>query len=114
MLVDSAGRRTTLDGAIRRRLYLFRHGSVDYIGADGKVVADTDAVALNATGRAQAAAMRALFADVQIDAAQCAPAADRIGAVRQNLRCVAGSGITKRWEAIERTIRINKKGPRKP
>ena len=70
MLVDSAGRRTTLDGAIRRRLYLFRHGSVDYIGADGKVVADTDAVALNATGRAQAAAMRALFADVQIDKAQ--------------------------------------------
>ena len=71
MPVDSAGRRTTLDGAARRRIYLFRHGSVDYMDGNGNVVPDTDSVDLNDTGRAQAAAMRDLFADVQIDKALC-------------------------------------------
>ena len=71
MPVDAAGRRTTLDGAARRRIYLFRHGSVDYMDGDGNVVPDTDSVDLNDTGRAQAAAMRDLFADVQIDKALC-------------------------------------------
>lgn len=71
MPVDSAGRRTTLDGAARRRIYLFRHGSVDYMDGNGKVVPDTDSVDLNDTGRAQATAMRDLFADVQIDKALC-------------------------------------------
>ena len=71
MPIDSAGRRTALDGASRRRLYLFRHGSVDYIDASGRVVPDTDAVVLNEIGRAQAAAMRDLFDGVHIDKAQC-------------------------------------------
>ena len=71
MSVDVAGRRTTLDGAARRRIYLFRHGSVDYMDSNGKVVLDTDVVDLNDKGRAQAAAMRDLFADVQIDKALC-------------------------------------------
>ncbi len=71
MLVDIAGRKTTLDGANRRRIYLFRHGSVDYIDAGGNVVPDTDAVALNTTGRAQAILMHDLFLSVQIDKAQC-------------------------------------------
>jgi len=61
----------TLDGASRRRIYLFRHGSVDYIDADGRVVTDTDAVVLNDAGQAQATLMRDLFADVHIDKAQC-------------------------------------------
>jgi len=39
--------------------------------SQGNVVPDTDSVHLNDTGRAQAAAMRELFADVQIDKAQC-------------------------------------------
>ncbi len=69
--MDSAGRRTTLDGAARRRIYLFRHGSVDYMDSDGKVVPDTDSVDLNDKGRAQAVAMRDLFAGVQIDKALC-------------------------------------------
>lgn len=60
-----------MDGAIRRRLYLFRHGSVDYVDADGFLVPDTNAVVLNETGLAQAALMRDLFADVQIDKAVC-------------------------------------------
>ena len=68
--MDSAGRRTTLDGAARRRIYLFRHGSVDYMDGNGQVVSDTDMVDLNDTGRKQAASMRTLFADVQIDKAR--------------------------------------------
>ena len=71
MPMDSAGRRTTLDGAARRRIYLFRHGSVDYMDGNGQVVPDTDMVNLNDTGRKQAASMRDLFADVQIDKALC-------------------------------------------
>ena len=56
--------RTAIDGARRRRLYLFRHGAVDYIGSDGNWVADPDNVDLNAKGRSQAAAMSTMFADV--------------------------------------------------
>lgn len=64
-------KREALDGAVRRRIYLFRHGAVDYVGADGKVVDDTDLVSLNDRGRAEADAMRALFADVDVDRAIC-------------------------------------------
>lgn len=71
MRVDEAGRRTAMDGASRRRIYLFRHGSVDYVDADGNIVPDTDIVVLNETGLAQAAQMRELFADVQVDKAVC-------------------------------------------
>lgn len=52
-------------------MYLFRHGAVDYIDRDGKLVPDTDKVDLNETGRAQALAMRQLFADVHVDKAVC-------------------------------------------
>lgn len=45
----------------RRRIYLMRHGSVDYFLPDGTPVAP-DTVPLNATGRAQADAAGALFA----------------------------------------------------
>jgi len=69
--VDEAGRRTAIDGAIRRRIYLFRHGSVDYIDADGNIVPNTDLVVLSALGRDQASQMRDLFAGVQIDKALC-------------------------------------------
>lgn len=71
MYLDDAGRRTTLDGAARRRMYLFRHGAVDYFDDAGNIVEDTDKVELNATGRAQAAAMCDLFAGVTIDKAIC-------------------------------------------
>jgi len=60
-----------MDGARRRRIYLFRHGSVDYIDADGNIVPDTDIVVLNETGLAQAAQMRELFSGVQVDKALC-------------------------------------------
>lgn len=66
-------RRTAIDGASRRRLYLFRHGAVDYIGPDGNWVDDPDNVDLNAHGQQQAAAMAELFRDVPVDAALCTP-----------------------------------------
>ena len=71
MPIDRSGRRTALDGVSRRRMYLFRHGAVDYIDRDGNIVPNTDQVDLNETGRAQALAMRQLFASVQIDKALC-------------------------------------------
>jgi probable phosphoglycerate mutase len=64
-------RRTALDGASRRRLYLFRHGAVDYVDDSGEWVEDPDAVELNEKGTAQAIAMGRLFADVQVDKAVC-------------------------------------------
>jgi broad specificity phosphatase PhoE len=66
-------RRTAIDGAVRRRLYLFRHGAVDYINPDGSWVDNPDLVSLNERGRRQAAAMAELFRDVQVDAAMCSP-----------------------------------------
>jgi broad specificity phosphatase PhoE len=45
----------------RRRLYLMRHGAVDYFEPDGRPV-PPDTVPLNARGRAQADAAGALFA----------------------------------------------------
>ena len=66
-------RRTAIDGASRRRLYLFRHGAVDYLNSDGSLVDDPDLVDLNERGRSQAAAMADLFQDVHIDTALCSP-----------------------------------------
>jgi len=63
--------RRALDGASRRRLYLFRHGAVDYLDENGAWVEDANAVNLNAYGRAQAEAMSKLFADVHVDKAVC-------------------------------------------
>jgi len=63
--------RMSLDGAKRRRLYLFRHGAVDYVDQDGKVVPDPDVVLLNVKGQSQADAMGQLFAEVSIDRVIC-------------------------------------------
>jgi probable phosphoglycerate mutase len=63
--------RLALDGAQRRRIYLFRHGAVDYVDDNGKVVDNPDDVALNERGRKQADAMSRLFAGVTIDRAVC-------------------------------------------
>ncbi len=64
-------RRKALDGANRRRLYLFRHGAVDYIDDSGNWVPDPDVVDLNERGREQAASMARLFAGVHVDKALC-------------------------------------------
>jgi broad specificity phosphatase PhoE len=67
----TTNRRLAIDGASRRRLYLFRHGAVDYIDENGEWVADPDIVDLNARGKAQAASMAELFAGVHVDKALC-------------------------------------------
>jgi len=69
--IDAHGRRTAIDGAVRRRIYLFRHGAVDYIDGSGNVVPDTDNVDLSERGRSQALAMRDVFAAVHLDKAVC-------------------------------------------
>ena len=61
--------RVAIDGASRRRLYLFRHGEVDYVDENGEWVPDPDVVDLNERGRGQAAAMARLFAGVHVDKA---------------------------------------------
>ena len=53
-------------GAMRRRLYLVRHGAVSYFAPDGRPVVE-DEVGLNDTGRAQAEATRDLLASVVFD-----------------------------------------------
>lgn len=63
--------REALDGARRRRMYLFRHGAVDYVNPDGSWVDDPDLVALNERGRLQAEHMHEAFRDVVIDKALC-------------------------------------------
>ena len=63
--------RVAIDGSSRRRLYLFRHGAVDYIDENGQLLGDPDLVALNARGRAQAQSMAKWFVDVHIDKAIC-------------------------------------------
>lgn len=64
-------KRMSLDGAERRRVYLFRHGAVDYVDAAGQLVPDPDLVNLNTRGQAEADAMHELFADVAVDRAVC-------------------------------------------
>ncbi|HWQ27915.1 MAG TPA: histidine phosphatase family protein [Dehalococcoidia bacterium] len=51
---------------MRRRIYLMRHGAVSYFDEDGRPV-NPDQVGLNAEGRAQAEAARALLRDVRFD-----------------------------------------------
>lgn len=51
---------------MRRRLYLMRHGAVDYVDERGRPVAP-DRVPLTAEGRAQAEAARELLAGVELD-----------------------------------------------
>lgn len=63
--------REALDGAVRRRVYLFRHGAVDYVDANGNWVDDPDAVDLNPRGLSQARQVAAAFAGVHVDLAVC-------------------------------------------
>ncbi len=53
-------------GAMRRRLYLMRHGAVSYFAADGRP-SDPEKVSLTDQGRAQAEAARTLLEPVTFD-----------------------------------------------
>ena len=83
--------RTAIDGAKRRRLYLFRHGAVDYVNPDGSWVDDPDHVDLNERGQQQAVAMAELFQDVHVDTALCSP----LPRTRQTGEVILGSRDVK-------------------
>ena len=51
----------------RRRIYLLRHGAVEYLNPDGTRVPDPRGVGLNAAGREQAAILCELLKDVEFD-----------------------------------------------
>lgn len=57
----------------RRRVYLLRHGAVDYFDAAGNVVASIEDVPLSEQGRADAAAAAGALADIPFDRAYCTP-----------------------------------------
>ena len=50
----------------RRRIYLLRHGAVEYLNPDGSRVSDPRGISLNAHGREQAARLAALLHDVDL------------------------------------------------
>lgn len=94
-------RRKAIDGASRRRLYLFRHGAVDYIDENGSWVEDPDIVDLNERGKQQAAGMADLFAGVHVDKALCTG----LPRTRQTARAVLGDrnvdvGVVSELEEI--------------
>lgn len=51
----------------RRRIYLLRHGAVEYLNPDGTRVENARGVALTPTGREQATRLAELLADVELD-----------------------------------------------
>ena len=57
------------DQAVRRRVYLMRHGDVAYFDADGRRVADSRLVVLTDRGRGEALAMRDRLQGVAFDRA---------------------------------------------
>ena len=61
---------TSLPGTSgRRRIYLLRHGAVEYLNPDGTRVKDAPGVGLTATGREQAASIAEVLGGVEFDRA---------------------------------------------
>ena len=60
-----------LGTANRRRIYLMRHGEVQYVKADGSRVDNVDLVDLTQNGQHQARTMAKVLADVKFDRALC-------------------------------------------
>ena len=63
--------RTAFDGSHRRRIHLFRHGDVSYVGSDGTRVADSTIVELTPWGQEQARLMRDYVREIAFDRAVC-------------------------------------------
>jgi probable phosphoglycerate mutase len=59
------------DRSRRRRVHLMRHAEAEYIRPDGSRAPDSRIVSLTSKGRAEAAAMATLLADVAFDRAIC-------------------------------------------
>jgi len=60
-----------LDGARRRRIYLFRHAETSYVDREGNAVPDSRAVPLTTRGCEQALQMSAWLVDVPFDRVVC-------------------------------------------
>jgi probable phosphoglycerate mutase len=63
--------RKALDGALRRRIYLFRHGETSYVDKHGNAIPDSRSVTLTDRGREQADEMARLISGVPFDRAVC-------------------------------------------
>ncbi|MEM7019906.1 MAG: histidine phosphatase family protein, partial [Pseudomonadota bacterium] len=63
--------KTAFDGAIRRRIYLCRHGEVSYVDDSGQHVKDSRVVPLTPYGHEQATDMGKMLQDVFFDKAAC-------------------------------------------
>lgn len=57
--------------ACRRRIYLMRHGHVDYFNSDGTAVKEPNLVRLSSIGRQQTQAIQHILSEVDIDTAFC-------------------------------------------
>ena len=63
--------RKALDGALRRRVYLFRHAETSYVDKHGNAIPDSRSVPLTDRGREQADEMARLVSGVPFDRAIC-------------------------------------------
>ena len=83
-------------GAMRRRLYLMRHGAVSYFRSDGTPV-DPDAVVLNEEGRTEAAAARELLAAVTFDRVLTSG----LARTKETAEIVAQSHALEEWPELQ-------------
>ena len=65
------GPRYAVDGALRRRIHLFRHGDVSYVTPEGQRVPDPRVVPLTDWGHEQAKEMGEFLSHVHFDHAAC-------------------------------------------
>jgi broad specificity phosphatase PhoE len=81
--------------AMRRRLYLMRHGAVSYFGADGRPV-DPDTISLNDEGRAQAGAAHELLEHVRFDRVL----ASGLPRTVETARIIAPAAVLEEWPEL--------------
>ena len=87
----------------RRRIYLLRHGAVEYLNPDGTRVKDSRGVGLNAAGREQAARMAVLLRGVEFDRVVHSD----LPRTRETAEIVVGEGRTHTLEAAPELREIN-------
>ena len=88
---------TSLPGTgARRRIYLLRHGAVEYLNPDGTLVENARGVGLNATGREQASQVGELLRDVEFDRV----VHSGLPRARETAEIVLGDGRAHALEAV--------------
>ena len=80
----------------RRRIYLLRHGAVEYLNPDGTLVENPRSVGLNATGREQASRVWELLRDVEFDRV----VHSGLPRARETAEIVLGDGRAHALEAV--------------